>query len=197
MPHVSARTVSVMVLQGTCCVSLSKQFPPTSVICPSVYFSVCLVTSLSVSVCLYRSVPTGHTLTHRHKLTNVLWPLCAYACWREQTLPHLISAGRWEIPFISSRFPSMPLVSLPLLVCCSAGKSCKLRKTLLAFLLAADQAVCFQFLILVRSFAAADWARQDRGRVWNVTVIRSHSGAALLLCELAMNSLLLYSVHKI
>jgi len=69
--------------------------------------SVCLGVSLQIPS------PSGHTQTHRHKHTNVLWPLCAHTCWREQTLPHWIAAGRWEIPLISSRFPSLPLISLP------------------------------------------------------------------------------------
>ncbi len=195
MLHVSARTLSVMVLQGTRCISLSKQFPPTSVICPSVFFFLSAWSWVCLSRCLstHPSVPPigGHTLTHRQRHTNVLWPLCAHACWREQTLHHMISAGRWKIPFISFRFPAMPLIPLPFWVCCFSGKSCKQKKTLLAFRWPADQVCrCFQFLILVRSSAAADWACEEQGRVGKVVmlIIWNHSGAPLQLCELIMNS---------
>ncbi len=49
-------------------------------------------------VCLSRCLSLHIRLTHE------LWPLCAHACWREQTLRHMISAGRWKIPFISFSF---------------------------------------------------------------------------------------------
>lgn len=144
--HVPDR--NVMRLQDRHCICTSKQFPSSLVICPSPRLG-CLLFCLSghetvcafVSLFIQRLVPPTPTL---------LRPRCAHACYIEQTLHHMISAGRWEIPFIFPLFfPSLPFSSPCFLqMCWYPGISCQ---AVLTFCLAADQAAhVFRFLIPVR-----------------------------------------------
>lgn len=112
MPHMSTRTLSVMVLQGTRCISLSRQSPPTSVICPSVYFSVCLVMSLSVSVSLYTSVclPT-HTDTSTRMFCDPSVHMHADMSKHSVTWSQLGDEKSHSFPFVLLLCPSFPFPS--------------------------------------------------------------------------------------
>ncbi len=158
MLHVSARTLSVMVLQGTRCISLSKQFPPTSVICSSVsFFFFCLPGH--ESVCLGVSLHIRLTPRQRHTNCDPSVHMHADVSKHFVTWSQLGDEKFHSFPFVFLPCPSSPS---PFECACFSGKSCKPKKTLLVFRWPADQ-VCwwFQFLILVKSSAAADWVCEE------------------------------------
>ncbi len=107
-------------------------------------------------VCLSRCLSTHPSYT------RTVTPLCTCMLTWANTLLHDLS---WEMKnpihflFVFLPCPSSPS---PFECACFSGKSCKPKKTLLVFRWPADQVCrCFQFLILVKSSAAADWACEE------------------------------------